>query len=53
MPSEPARNLVNGLLLAVCLAGLVVTLSPLAHPAALFAVATTLLVKRTGSPLWG
>ena len=64
MPSEPARNLVHGLLLAVWAAvGLLVTLSALAHPAALvgagafwlwfvgFAVATTVLVARTGTPL--
>ncbi len=36
MSSEPARNLVHGLLLAVWAAvGLLVTLSALAHPAAL------------------
>jgi len=64
MPSEPARNMVHGLLLAVWVAvGLLVTLSALAHPAALlgagafwlwfvgFAVATTVLVTRTGTPL--
>jgi hypothetical protein len=64
MPSEPARNMVHGLLLAVWMAvGLLVTLSALAHPAALlgagafwlwfvgFAVATTVLVTRTGTPL--
>lgn len=64
MSSEPARNLVHGLLLAVWVAvGLLVTLSALAHPTALlgagafwlwfvgFAVATTALVSRTGTPL--
>jgi hypothetical protein len=64
MPSEPVRNLVHAVLLAVWVAvGLVVTLSALAHPAALlgagafwlwfvgFAVATTVLVSRTGTPL--
>ena len=64
MPSEPARNLVHGLLLAVWAAvGVMATLSALAHPASLlgagafwllfvgFAVATTVLVARTGTPL--
>jgi hypothetical protein len=64
MSSEPARNLVHGLLLAVWAAvGLLVTLSALAHPTMLlgagafwlwfvgFAVATTFLVARTGTPL--
>jgi len=64
MPSEPARNLVHGLLLAVWAAvGVLVTLGALAHPATLlgagafwlwfvgFAVATTVLVARTGTPL--
>jgi hypothetical protein len=64
MSSEPARNLVHGLLLAVWAAvGVLVTLGALAHPATLlgagafwlwfvgFAVATTLLVARTGTPL--
>ena len=64
MSSEPARNLVHGLLLAVWAAvGLLVTLSALAHPAALlgagafwlwfvgFAALTTVLVARTGTPL--
>lgn len=64
MPSEPARNLVHGLLLAIWAAvGVLVTLGALVHPAALvgagafwlwfvgFAVATTVLVARTGTPL--
>lgn len=64
MRSEPARNMVHGLLLAVWAAvGLLVTLSALAHPATLpgagafwlwfvgFAAATTMLVARTGTPL--
>lgn len=64
MPSEPARNLVHGLLLALWAAvGLLLTLSALVHPAALlgagafwlwfvgFAVTTTVLVARTGTPL--
>lgn len=64
MSSEPARNLVHRLLLAVwAVVGVVVTLSALAHPATLlgagafwfwfvgFAVATTVLVARTGTPL--
>jgi len=64
MSSEPARNLVHGLLLAVWAAvGVLVTLGTLAHPATLlgagafwlwfvgFAVATTALITRTGTPL--
>jgi hypothetical protein len=64
MQSEPARNLVHGLLLAVWAAvGVLVTLGAFAHPATLvaagafwlwfvgFAVATTVLVARTGTPL--
>jgi len=64
MSSEPARNLVHGLLLAVWAAvGVLVTLGALAHPATLvgagafwlwfvgFAVATTALITRTGTPL--
>ena len=64
MPSEPARNLVHGLLLAVWAAvGILATLGALAHPGSLlgagafwlwfvgFAVATTVLVARTGTPL--
>jgi len=64
MSSEPARNLVHGLLLAVwAVVGVLVTLSALVHPATLlgagafwlwfvgFAVATTVLVARTGTPL--
>ena len=64
MSSEPARNLVHGLLLAVWAAvGVLVTLGALAHPATFvgagafwlwfvgFAVATTALITRTGTPL--
>ena len=64
MSSEPARNLVHGLLLAVWAAvGVLVTLGALAHPATLvgagafwlwfvgFGVATTALITRTGTPL--
>ena len=64
MPSEPARNLLHALLLAVWAAvGVLVTLGALAHPATLvgagafwlwfvgFAVATTVVVARTGTPL--
>ena len=64
MPSEPARNLVHTILLAVWVAvGLVVTLSAIAHPAALlgagafwlwfvgFAATSTVLVARAGTPL--
>ena len=64
MPSEPARNLVHGLLLAIWAAvGVLVTLGALVHPAALvgpgafwlwfvgFAGATTVLVAGTGTPL--
>lgn len=64
MPSEPARNLVHGLLLAAwAVVGVLITLGALAHPATLvgagafwlwfvgFAVATTVLVARTGTPL--
>ena len=64
MSSEPARNLVHALLLAVwAVVGVLVTLGALFHPAALvgagafwlwfvgFAVATTVLVARTGTPL--
>ena len=64
MSSEPARNLVHGLLLAAWAAvGVLITLGALIHPATLlsagafwlwfvgFAVATTVLVARTGTPL--
>ena len=64
MPSQAARNLVHGLLLAVWAAvGLLVTLTAFAHPATLlgagafwlwfagFAAATTVLVAQTGTPL--
>jgi len=64
MPSQAARTLVHGLLLAVWAAvGFLVTLTALAHPATLlgaggfwlwfvgFAAATTVLVARTGTPL--
>jgi len=64
MPSRPNRNMVHVVLLTVWAAvGLVVTLSAFAHPAMLlgagafwlwfvgFAVATTILVARTGTPL--
>ena len=64
MPSQAARNMVHGLLLAVWIAvGLLVTLTAFAHPATLlgagafwlwfvgFAAATTVLVARTGTPL--
>ncbi|MGZ6132516.1 MAG: hypothetical protein ACXWLF_10835 [Myxococcaceae bacterium] len=64
MSPQPARNLVHLLLLGAWAAlGLLVTLGALAHPAALpgagafwlwfvgFAVATSLLIARTGTPL--
>ena len=64
MPSQPTRNLVHAVLLALWAAvGLVITLSAFAHPAMLlgagafwlwfvgFAVATSFLVARTGTPL--
>ena len=63
-PSQPTRNMVHAVLLAVWAAvGLVLTLSAFAHPAMLlgagafwlwfagFAAVTTLLVARTGTPL--
>jgi hypothetical protein len=64
MPTQPLRNLVHGLLLAAwAVVGVLLTLGALAHPAALpgagafwlwfvgFAVATTVLIGRTGTPL--
>jgi hypothetical protein len=64
MSPQPARNLVHVLLLGAWAAlGLLVTLGGLAHPSALagvgafwlwfvgFAVATSLLIARTGTPL--
>ena|SRR5215813_4894081 len=64
MSPQPAKNLVHGLLLAAwAVLGVLLTLGALVHPAALlgagafwlwfvgFALATTVLVAKTGTPL--